>query len=787
MRCSRFFVYTNYCRQTVHCSDCYITIDFTAYHLMADKNHAKINDFFCSPLLIFIFFHLIITFISLSLLFIPIYISVIYSNLYMKKVNQFLFVCCTISMMSCNNKNIVYPVTEKCNQQDNYFGTVVNDPYRWLEDDMSEKTANWVKAQNEVTFNYLDQIPFRDEMKKSLTEKWNYPKFSSPFKINGRWFMYKNTGLQNQSVLYLLDDWNDEEGTLLLDPNSLSTDGTVALSDIEVSKDGKTLIFSISRGGSDWNEFLFMDIDSKKMLDDHLKWIKFSGIEAFEDGIIYNRYPEPKQGDELKGANENCMVCFHKIGTPQSEDVVLYNDPENPNRTFSLSVSDDEKYMFLYGSESTSGNSLAFKKSNKSKKTKFTSVIDNFNNDTYIIEVIDNKFYALTNVGAPLYRVVLIDPKNPKPENWTEIIPQGDCVIQGVSSIGNRFVVSFLKDAHSVVKVYDYDGKFMYDLDNELIGSLSGFGGKKDDDFTFYSFTSFSVPSVIYRYDIANNKSEEFKRSELKFDSDSYKTEQVFFESVDGTKVPMFITYHKDTKLDGKNPTLLYGYGGFNISLTPSFSMSRIPLLENGGILAVVNLRGGGEYGEKWHKAGTLMQKQNVFDDCISAAEYLIKNNYTSSDYLALQGGSNGGLLVGAVINQRPDLFAVALPAVGVMDMLRYHKFTIGRHWATDYGTSEDSKEMFEYLYGYSPVHTIKENVEYPAVLVTTADHDDRVVPAHSFKYIATLQEKYKGNNPVLIRIESQAGHGAGKPTDKTISEAIDQWAFMFYNMGVSL
>ena len=682
----------------------------------------------------------------------------------------------------CEKKGIIYPETKKIDHVDEYFGTKVADPYRWLEDDMSQETAEWVKAQNEVTFSYLNQIPYRAKMKERLTEQWDFPKSGAPFKISERWLMYKNTGLQNQSVLYILNDMNDTEGKILLDPNTFSEDGTVALSGVNITKDGKTLIYSISRGGSDWREFLFMDIETGEKLADHLKWIKFSGISTYEDGVIYSRFPEPKEGDALKGTNENSMVYFHKLGTEQKDDVLLYSEPENPHRSFTIYTSDDDKYMFLNTSESTSGNALAFK---KSKDKNFIRIIENFEKDYDVVDVINNRLYIVTNDGAPNYRLISIPVEKPTEMNWIDVIAERNYVLKGVSYVGNKLIANYLKDAHSYIEISDIEGKNAFALDIP-VGSVSGFGGKAEDNITFYSYTSFNTPSIIYQYDIKNNVSTEYSRSQIKFNSDLYVTEQVFFESKDGTKVPMFLTYKKGMNLDGKNPTLLYGYGGFNISMTPGFSTSRIPLLENGCVLAVANLRGGGEYGEDWHKAGTLLQKQNVFDDCIAAAEYLIANNYTSPKFLALQGGSNGGLLVGAVINQRPDLFAVGLPAVGVLDMLRYQHFTIGRYWATDYGTSEDNKEMFDYLYGYSPLHNIKEGVEYPAILVTTGDHDDRVVPAHSFKYAAELQAKYTGANPVMIRIETQAGHGAGKPTTKVIEEIVDQWAFVFYNMGIT-
>jgi len=702
----------------------------------------------------------------------------------MKNYPLLILLSMTSLLLSCNRQTekIQYPETKQVEHFDEYFGVQVADPFRWLEDDMSEETAEWVKAQNQLTFSFLDKIPFRTKMKERLTEQWDYPKFSAPFKMSDRWMMYKNTGLQNQSVLYLLKDMDDKEGEILIDPNTFSEDGTVSLSGINITKDGKTLIYSISRGGSDWREFMFMDIDSREMLPDHLKWIKFSGISTYQDGIFYSRFPEPKAGDALKGTNENCMVYFHKLGTPQEKDILIYSEPNNPKRSFGIYATEDEKYLFLNTTESTSGNALAFKKSTDKN---FTPIVTDFEKDYHVVDVINNEIYIITNDEASNYRLIAAPVKDPANRNlWKDVISERDYVLRGISYVGEKLIANYMKDAHSYIEIFDIYGKNSFPLDVP-VGSIGGFGGEPKDKITFYSYTSFNTPSIIYKYDIENNVSTEYSRSLIKFDSDKYVTEQVFFESKDGTKIPMFLTYKKGIKLNGKNPTLLYGYGGFNHAITPGFSISRVPLLENDAVLAIVNLRGGGEYGEKWHKAGTLMQKQNVFDDCIAAAEYLIANKYTSPKYLALQGGSNGGLLVGAVINQRPELFAVGLPAVGVMDMLRYQHFTIGRYWATDYGTSEESKEMFEYLYGYSPLHNIKEGVEYPAMFVTTGDHDDRVVPAHSFKYIATLQQKQAGDKPVMIRIETQAGHGAGKPTSKIIDEIVDEWAFMFYNMKI--
>ncbi len=703
----------------------------------------------------------------------------------MKKITFAIMLFSLAMIVSCTpqKQRPEYPQTPKGDVVDEYFGNKVADPYRWLEDDMSEETAQWVDAQNKVTFEYLHSIEGRESVKSRLTEIWDYPKVGSPWKSGGRWFVMKNTGLQNQYVIYLLKDYNDREGEILLDPNTLSDDGTVSLAGMSVSDDGKYLAYSISRGGSDWNEAFVMDIDSRETLEDHIQWIKFSGIEWYKNGFYYSRYPEPKEGDALKGVNENSMVYYHAIGTPQENDLLVYQDPMHPLWGFGVSLTEDQDYMLLYTTESTSGNALAYRKTSN-PEGKFTPIVESFDKDYSVLDIINGKFYVLTNDSAPNYRLIAIDPEAPQRENWTDVIPEKENVLRGVQLTGGKMFASYMKDAHSKIEVYQYDGSYLYDVEAG-IGSISGFGGKKDDNITFYSFTSYTTPSIIYKYDVAKNESEEFDRSAIKFDSDSYETEQVFYTSADGTKVPMFITHKKGLKMNGDNPTLLYGYGGFNISLTPGFRISIIPLLENGGVYAVANLRGGGEYGEEWHKAGTIMQKQNVFDDFIAAAEYLIDNKYTSSKKLAIKGGSNGGLLVGAVTNQRPDLFAVALPAVGVMDMLRYHKFTIGRYWATDYGTSEDSEAMFNYLMTYSPLHTIMSDVEYPAVLVTTADHDDRVVPAHSFKYIAALQETYTGANPVMIRIETKAGHGSGKPTEKVIEEIADEYAFIFDNMSV--
>ncbi|MDR2011098.1 MAG: prolyl oligopeptidase family serine peptidase [Bacteroidales bacterium] len=676
---------------------------------------------------------------------------------------------------------VTYPETKKVEITHKYFGTEVPDPYNWLENDNSEETMEWVKQQNSVTFDYLSKIPFRSQIEKRLLEIWDYPKESAPTKKGNRYFYFKNNGLQNQSVLYCKESLDGEE-IELLDPNKLAEDGTIALSTMEISDDGKYLGYSISKAGSDWQEIFVKNIETLEDLPDNLKWVKFSGIAWLNDGFYYCRYPEPKKGSELSGENLNNKVYYHKIGTSQNDDILVYEDPANPEVGYSVEVTESKNYIVLTPSQSTSGNALYIKKISE-PNSDFIKIVDNFDKDYSVIDEIGNQLYVYTNYNAPRYSIIKIDLNNPAIKEWKVFIPEEEGVLKGISHVGHRFIANYMKDAHSVIKIFDENGKYIHNLDMDMIGTISGFSGSAEDDKTFYTVTSFTTPATIYEYDIANNKSTLYKSSEIKINPDDYVTEQIFYQSKDGTKVPMFIVHKKGIKMDGNNPTLLYGYGGFNVTYTPSFSVSRMLLLEQGGIYVLANIRGGGEYGEDWHKAGTKLQKQNVFDDFIAAAEYLIKNKYTSPEKLAIQGGSNGGLLVGAVANQRPDLFAVALPAVGVMDMLRYHLFTIGRYWATDYGTSNESEEMFKYLYAYSPIHNIKPNVEYPAILVTTGDHDDRVVPAHSFKYIAELQNTYKGKNPVLIRIETQAGHGAGKPTMKAIEEIADTYAFMFYNM----
>jgi len=693
-----------------------------------------------------------------------------------------------IFLINCNKQTkqdmtINYPVTNKIEQTDDYFGTKVSDPYRWLENDTSKETAEWVKAQNAVTFSYLEKIPYRAAIKDWLTKAWNYEKHGTPIKKAGSYFFFKNDGLQNQDVLYRMLSL-DAEAVALLNPNEWSIDGTKALTGNEVSKDGKYIAYSVATGGSDWNEIFIKDIATGKQLDDHIQWVKFSGISWKGNGFYYSAYDAPKEGTALSKSNEYHKVFYHQLGTPQSQDQLVYQDQLHSKRNHGAGVTEDEKILILVASESTSGNALWFKDLEK-KASNFVAVDEKFDYDYEVVDHVGGKLLVRTNYNAPKFKLIAIDVAKPARNNWVDIIPEKDDVLESVSLAGGNIIAKYIKDAQSKAQVYDLTGKLLHDMQLPGIGTMGSFQGNFDSDTAFYSFTSFTIPTVIYRYIISSNASEVFFKPTINIDFEKYETKQVFYPSKDGTKIPMFIVHKKGLTLDGTNPVLLYGYGGFNITLSPSFSVSRMVWLENGGVYALANLRGGGEYGREWHEAGTKLKKQNVFDDFIAAAEYLIKEKYTSNQKIAIMGGSNGGLLVGAVTNQRPDLFKVALPAVGVMDMLRYHKFTIGWAWASDYGTSEDSVD-FPNLYKYSPLHTIREGVEYPAVLVTTADHDDRVVPAHSFKYISTLQEKYKGTNPVLIRIETMAGHGAGKPTAKIIEEVADIYAFTMYNIGMT-
>ncbi|MFT3844041.1 MAG: prolyl oligopeptidase family serine peptidase [Lacibacter sp.] len=680
---------------------------------------------------------------------------------------------------------MIYPMTKKSSVSDNYHGTVIADPYRWLEDDNSEETKAWVIEENKVTFDYLAKIPFRDKVKARLSEMWNYPRIGSPSKEGGWYYFYKNDGLQNQSIMYRqkgLDGTPD----VFVDPNKLSADGTAALGGSSFSKTSKYFAYQLAQSGSDWQEIFVMDVSTKEILSDKIQFVKFSGVSwKGDEGFYYSRYPQPDEKSKLSKQNQFHSVYYHKMGTPQSDDVLIFVDKEHPLRNAGAGLTEDNRFLILSTTEGTSGNEL-WVKDLKAGQKEFSLLVPGFKTEPDVIENVGDKLLLKTNDGAPNYKIVLVDPKHPEPANWKSVIAEQKEVLQGVGTAGGYLFCSYLKDASTKVFQYTMEGKLVREIKLPGIGTAGGFGGKKEDKEFFYTFTSFTAPPTIYRYNIATGVSTIFRKTETKFKNEDYETKQVFITSKDGTKVPVFLSYKKGLKLDGNNPVLLYGYGGFNIPSTPGFSISNAFWMEQGGIYAVVNLRGGSEYGEAWHKAGMLQNKQNVFDDFIGAAEYLIANNYTSKNKLAIRGGSNGGLLVGACMTQRPDLFKVALPAVGVMDMLRYHLFTIGWAWATEYGRS-DNAEQFNYLYKYSPLHNLKEGTSYPATLVTTADHDDRVVPAHSFKFAARLQEANKGTNPVLIRIETKAGHGAGKPTSKQIEEAVDIWSFVMYNIGMEM
>jgi prolyl oligopeptidase len=667
---------------------------------------------------------------------------------------------------------------------DDYHGIKVADPYRWLEDDRSEETKAWVKSQNEVTFGYLNAIPFRAAIKSRLEKIWNYEKYGAPFKEGGKYFFFLNTGLQNQAVMYMQDNLTAAP-VAFLNPNELSTDGTVALGSTRFNKVGDKMAYQLAKAGSDWQTIYVKDVKSGKTLEDKLDWVKFSGMSWQGDGFYYSRYPTPEAGKELTKKSEFHQVWFHKAGTAQSKDVLVYENKEQPNYNHGIGVSEDERFTFLSVSESTSGNELYFKDAKNAAKG-FQPLAKGFVSEYDVIDNTGDDLMMITNDSASNRKIVLVNSNTPEKAAWKTLIAESKTdVMQSAEILGGKLVVTYLHDAASLVKIYDLKGNFIQNLPLPDVGTVGGFSGKREDNQAFYSFSSFARPNTIYELDMTTLKSKVFKAPKVDFNSDAYETKQVFYASADGTKVPMFITHKKGLVLDGNNPTLLYGYGGFNISITPSFALSKTVLLENGGVYVVANIRGGGEYGEAWHKAGTKDKKQNVFNDFIAAAEYLIDNKYTSSKKLAIEGGSNGGLLVGACMTQRPDLFQVAFPRVGVLDMLRYDKFTIGRAWSVDYGLSEN-KDEFKYLYNYSPLHRIN-NFPYPATMVTTGDHDDRVVPAHSFKFAANLQFKNISANPTLIRIETSAGHGAGKPTSKIIEEAADIQAFMFYNMGVKL
>ena len=695
----------------------------------------------------------------------------------------------TMASTLVSAQNLHYPAAAKNSTVDEYFGTKVADPYRWLEDDKSAETAAWVEAENKVTSEYLSRIPFRKNLLKRLTELVNYEKIGAPLKRHGKWYFYKNNGLQNQSVMYVMDELGGEP-RVFLDPNKLSTDGTVALKGVYFAHNGKWAAYAISRSGSDWQEFYVIDLKTGQLTNDHIEWAKFSGAAWKGDGFYYSAYDRPTEGKEFSNVNEGMKIYYHKMGTPQSADVLFYQNPTQPKRFYELSVNEEETLMYMYEAGAGAGNNL-FVRDLRQQESQFIQLTDNMDYQYSPIYNEGNTIYLYTNYGAPKGRIMKADIHQPGVNDWKEFIPEQKNVLGSVDVINRQFILTYAQDACDHAFIYGLDGKMRHEVKLPMVGSVSFTGNQKQPE-CFYTFTSFTMPGTIYRYDMEKNESTLYAQPSVKFRQQDYESKQLFFQSKDGTRVPMFITYKKPLPLPSPKgegakprPVYLYGYGGFNIPLAPGFSAMRIPFLEQGGIYAQVNLRGGSEYGEEWHLAGTKMQKQNVFDDFISAAEYLISEGYTSKEKLAIVGGSNGGLLVGACMTQRPDLFRVAIPQVGVMDMLRYHKFTIGWNWASDYGTSEDSKEMFEYLKGYSPLHNLKKGVSYPATMVTTADHDDRVVPAHSFKFAATLQECHEGTNPVIIRIDTKAGHGGGKPLAKVLEEQADIYSFILYNMGV--
>ena len=689
-----------------------------------------------------------------------------------------------LTTTAAQEMKLKYPETRKGNVVDDYHGTQVADPYRWLEDDVrkSKEVAEWVEAQNKVTDAYLESIPQRDAIEKRITQLWDYEKYSAPFKIGGRYFFFKNDGLQNQSVLYVQDTL-DSEPRMLLDPNTWSKDGTVALSGLAPTDDGKYLAYGKAVAGSDWNTWHVLDVATATTLSDDLQWVKFSGASWTNDGkgFFYSRFPEPSKEAEFQALNENQKLYYHRLGTPQDEDVLVYQQPENPKWTIGGSVSEDGRYLIISVGDGTTSRKVRVVYKDLAEPYGLpVELVPNHENKFSFLGNDGPVFYFQTDFNAPKYQVIAIDTRKPESKNWKTIVPEANETLEEVSLVGNLFVLSYLKDAKTLVKIHDMTGQFIREVELPGIGTASGFGGRRTDTETFYTFSSFATPTSIYRYDLITGQSKLLRSSKVKFNPDDYEVKQVFYKSKDGTKVPMFIAHKKGIKLDGTNPTLLYGYGGFNISLTPGFSVSRLAWMEMGGVFAVANLRGGGEYGDAWHDAGTKLNKQNVFDDFIAAAEYLVAEKYTTPKKLAIQGGSNGGLLVGACMTQRPDLFGACLPAVGVMDMLRFQKFTAGRFWVDDYGSS-DNPDEFKALYAYSPYHALLRNGprEYPATMITTADTDDRVVPGHSFKFAAALQAMQTGPEPVLIRIETKAGHGAGKPTAKIIEEVADLWAFL--------
>lgn len=702
----------------------------------------------------------------------------------MNRLIVLFFLLLAFSCTENRQEKISYPITRKVDSADTYFGTTVPDPYRWLENDTARETAEWIARQNEVTFAYLNKIPFRESIRKRLDELQNYERIGAPEKNGDYYYYYRNTGLQNHNVWYRKKaDGGEEE--LFIDPNTFSADGTTSLAGIFFSNDGSLITLLIQEGGSDWRKAVTMRASDKSIIGDTLKDLKFTGIAwKGNDGFYYSRFENPK-GNRLFSKVDYNRVYYHKLNTPQSADKLIYDGgAQNPQRRAGAGLTEDERYLIISTSITTSGNELYIQDMTNPRAT-LIPVVTDFKNDHSIIDNDGSRLIIRTNLNAPNGKIVVTDAARPTPENWKDLIPETSEPIRSVSTAGKKIFVSYLKDAKSLIKQYDYNGNLEREVELPAIGTAGGFGGRQTDTEVYYTFTSFTYPPTIFKYDIASGISTEYARPKVLFNPDDYTTEQIFYTSKDGTRVPMFIVYKKGMERNGKNPTWLYGYGGFNISLTPSFAASRMVWLENGGVFAQPNLRGGGEYGKQWHLAGTKMNKQNVFDDFIAAAEYLIKENFTSPDYLAIAGGSNGGLLVGATMTQRPDLMKVALPAVGVLDMLRYHKFTVGAAWAYDYGTADESKEMFEYLKKYSPLHALKPGTAYPATLITTADHDDRVVPAHSFKFAATLQEYQAGSNPVLLRVDIKSGHGSSN-LSKALDVTADQFAFAWYNMGIT-
>ncbi len=700
----------------------------------------------------------------------------------MKKLIPFILAATVMVFLSCDRNKIKYPETKKVDVVDTYFSVNVADPYRWFEDDKSEGLEEWIKAQNDITFDYLSKIPFRESIRNRLSELWDYTTISTPYIKAGKIFFSKREGLQNQAVFYFQNSLLDEP-RVLIDPNAFSEDGTIAISGISISGNGKFVAYAVADGGSDWMKIMVREIETGKDLPDQVRWVKFSGIEWFKDGFFYSRYDEPKEGSELINVNQYHKVYYHKLGTSQDEDELVFHNRNYPLRNYRAQVTNDEKFLIVSESESTHGNSLYISNLNK-KEYDFLNLTTSFEYNYYVIDHVDDHLYVLTNYRSPKYKLIKININSLDIGNWRDVLPESKDVLESCVMAGGKIIATYIEDVKSRVEIYNLNGDKLHQIKLPTLGTVAGVSSSYKEKMAFFTFTSFTVPSVVYSFDTETYEMKEHFRPRINFDFEGYDVKQVFYKSKDDTEVPMFIVHKKNVELNGQNPTLLYGYGGFNASLKPSFSPSRLVWLENGGVYAMANIRGGGEYGENWYRSGTKLNKQNVFDDFIAAAEYLIAENYTSSKKLAIQGGSNGGLLVGAVVNQRPDLFKVAIPQVGVMDMLRFHLFTIGWAWVNDYGSSEDSIQFLN-LYKYSPIHNVKTSPRYPAILVTTAERDDRVVPAHSFKYIATLQEKQeKGANPKLIRIQTRAGHSAGTPTSMRIDEAADIYSFIFYNLG---